>query len=203
MYTVIGALCAIVGVVYIVHMILREQNEIIKDMESRYDLFKTYEESQGLMSEIDTLSRLKNESLEAVSKDKVVIENLISKLSVKREDKNVYTNYLSLLDNVLEKGTQADLSSIDNVDLLVKFLHLAKDVDTLQSLQVQYEKYEQAKESLEQVQSDYDSLMNEILNNNNESVNISVSTDILPNAFVMATACACMVVLKKKKEKGI
>ena len=76
-YTVIGALCAIVGVVYIVHMILREQNEIIKDMESRYDLFKTYEESQGLMSEIDTLSRLKNESLEAVSKDKVVIENLI------------------------------------------------------------------------------------------------------------------------------
>ena len=184
-------------------MILREQNEIIKDMESRYDLFKTYEESQGLMSEIDTLSRLKNESLEAVSKDKVVIENLISKLSVKREDKNVYTNYLSLLDNVLEKGTQADLSSIDNVDLLVKFLHLAKDVDTLQSLQVQYEKYEQAKESLEQVQSDYDSLMNEILNNNNESVNISVSTDILPNAFVMATACACMVVLKKKKEKGI
>ena len=203
MYTVIGALCAIVGVVYIVHMILREQNEIVKDMESRYDLFKTYEESQGLMNEIDTLSRLKNESLEAVSKDKVVIENLISKLSVKREDKNVYTNYLSLLDNVLEKGTQADLSSIDNVDLLVKFLHLAKDVDTLQSLQVQYEKYEQAKESLEQVQSDYDSLMNEILNNNNESVNISVSTDILPNAFVMATACACMVVLKKKKEKGI
>ncbi len=185
--------------------VLDEQNKMVQSYKSTQEKMNAYEESQkmsvdmqSLEKKISSLTNLKNESIDLVNKDRSAIEELISKLSVKRADKSVYVNYQSLLDNVLELGTKADLSSIDDVDVLVKFLHLAKDVDSLNEIQCQYDEFVRAKELLEQAQSEYDSLMNTIVERN-ESVNTAVSTDVLPNTLMIVATGAGMMALKKKR----